>query len=88
VTVDEQLTQNNAIELSDRVAVCFTIRGMSIVFYEEEGSTSYQGPLKQRFSRLVDFSPRSRRRISSASHYWRNPQVFRSLYQGILNLFE
>jgi len=84
VTVDEQLTQNNAIELSDRVAVCFTIRGMSIVFYEEEGSTSYQGPLKQRFSRLVNFSTRSRRRISSAFHYCCNPE----LCQGIMNLSE
>jgi hypothetical protein len=79
VTVDEQLTQNNAIELIDRVVVCFTIRGMTVVFNEGEGSTSYQRPSKQRFSRLVNFSTRSRRRISSAFHYWCNPEVIKVL---------
>lgn len=59
MTVDEQLTQNNAIKLSDRLVVCFTLRVIPVGFSESEGPTSYQRVLKLRFSQLVSFSPRS-----------------------------
>ena len=86
MTVDEQLTQNNAIKLSDRVVVCFTIRVIPVGFNEGEGTRLTRG-LDAVIQSTSEFFA-TFRRIRSAFLYCRNSLILSPSCGGSLTILE